>query len=121
MSTDVCVPLSMLPDAISHASSLLEKYGLIGGIVGHVGDGNFHALIMIDPNDPIESDKAHTVNQKIVEFAIDCGGTATGEHGIGLGKIDYLYKEHASSIHLMKMIKGQFDPLGILNPGKMFK
>lgn len=121
MSTDVCVPLSKLPDAISHASSLLETYGLVGGIVGHVGDGNFHALIMINPNDPVESDKAHTVNHKIVEFAIDCGGTATGEHGIGLGKIDYLYKEHASSIHLMKMIKDQFDPLGILNPGKMFK
>ncbi|WHY69101.1 FAD-linked oxidase C-terminal domain-containing protein [Neobacillus sp. SuZ13] len=121
MSTDVCVPLSKLPDAISHASLLLEEYGLIGGIVGHVGDGNFHALIMIDPNDTVESDKAHTVNLKIVEFAIDCGGTATGEHGIGLGKIDYLYKEHASSIHLMKMIKDQFDPLGILNPGKMFK
>ncbi|PFP25680.1 2-hydroxy-acid oxidase [Bacillus sp. AFS073361] len=121
MSTDVCVPLSKLPDAISHASMLLETYGLVGGIVGHVGDGNFHALIMIDPKDHVESDMAHTVNQKIVEFAIECGGTATGEHGIGLGKIDYLYKEHASSIHLMKMIKDQFDPLGILNPGKMFK
>jgi D-lactate dehydrogenase (cytochrome) len=121
MSTDVCVPFSKLPDAISHASSLLESYGLVGGIVGHVGDGNFHALIMINPNDPIESNNAHTVNQKIVEFAIECGGTATGEHGIGLGKIEYLYKEHASSIHLMKMIKDQFDPLGLLNPGKMFK
>jgi D-lactate dehydrogenase (cytochrome) len=76
---------------------------------------------MVNPNDPVELEKAHTLNQKIVEFAIDCGGTATGEHGIGLGKIDYLYKEHASSIHLMKMIKDQFDPLGILNPGKMFK
>ncbi len=121
MSTDVCVPFSKLPDAITHASFLLESYGLFGGVVGHVGDGNFHALMMVNPNDHDELEKAHTVNQKIVEFAIDCGGTATGEHGIGLGKIDYLYKEHASSIHLMKMIKDQFDPLGILNPGKMFK
>jgi D-lactate dehydrogenase (cytochrome) len=121
MSTDVCVPFSKLPDAITHAGILLESYGLVGGVVGHVGDGNFHALMMINPNDQVELEKAHTVNQKIVEFAIDCGGTSTGEHGIGLGKIDYLYKEHASSIHLMKMIKDQFDPLGILNPGKMFK
>jgi D-lactate dehydrogenase (cytochrome) len=121
MSTDVCVPFSMLPGAISHASSLLERFGLVGGIVGHVGDGNFHALLMVNPNDPVELEKAQTLNQKIVEYAIDCGGTSTGEHGIGLGKIDYLYKEHASSLHLMKMIKDQFDPLGILNPGKMFK
>lgn len=121
MSTDVCVPFSKLPDSISHASSLLDSYGLVGGIVGHVGDGNFHALIMVDPTDQAEVDKANTVNQKVVEYAIDCGGTATGEHGIGIGKIDYLYKEHVSSIHLMKMIKVQFDPLGILNPGKMFK
>lgn len=121
MSTDVCVPFSKLPDAISHASSLLESYGMVGGVLGHVGDGNFHALIMFNPNDQVEVEKAHSINQKIVEYAIDCGGTATGEHGIGLGKIDYLYKEHVSSIHLMKMIKDQFDPLGILNPGKMFK
>lgn len=121
MSTDVCVPFSKLPDSISHASSLLDSYGLVGGIVGHVGDGNFHSLIMVDPTDQAEVDKANTVNQKVVEYAIDCGGTATGEHGIGIGKIDYLYKEHVSSIHLMKMIKVQFDPLGILNPGKMFK
>jgi D-lactate dehydrogenase (cytochrome) len=121
MSTDVCVPLSKLPDAIVYASSLLDSFGLDGGIVGHVGDGNFHALIMLNPEDQVEVEKAHTVNEKIVEYAIECGGTATGEHGIGLGKIDYLYKEHASSIHLMKAIKDQFDPLGILNPGKMFK
>lgn len=121
MSTDVCVPLSKLTEAITHASSLLESYGVVGGIVGHVGDGNFHALIMVNPNDLEEFSRIKTINQKIVEHAIDCGGTATGEHGIGLGKINYLYKEHSSSIHLMKMIKDQFDPFGILNPGKMFK
>jgi D-lactate dehydrogenase (cytochrome) len=121
MSTDVCMPFSKLPDAISYASSLLESFELPGSVLGHVGDGNFHTLLMINPNDPVELEKAHTVNRKIVEYAIECGGTATGEHGIGLGKIDYLYKEHASSIHLMKMIKDTYDPLGILNPGKMFK
>jgi D-lactate dehydrogenase (cytochrome) len=121
MSTDVCMPLSKLSDAISYASSLLESLELPGSVLGHVGDGNFHTLMMIDPNDPVELEKAYTVNRKIVEYAIECGGTATGEHGIGLGKIDYLYKEHASSIHLMKMIKDTYDPLGILNPGKMFK
>ncbi|OLS40444.1 FAD-binding oxidoreductase [Bacillus sp. MRMR6] len=121
MSTDVCVPLSKLPEAIAHASSLLKSYEIVGGIVGHVGDGNFHALIMVDPDDHIEFEKVQSVNQEIVEYAINCGGTATGEHGIGLGKIDSLYKEHSTSIHLMKMIKEQFDPKGILNPGKMFK
>lgn len=121
MSTDVCVPLSKLPDAINFASTLLDNHRLDGGVVGHVGDGNFHALIMLNPDDTVEVENAHAVNRKIVEYAIACGGTATGEHGIGLGKIDYLYKEHATSIHLMKAIKDQFDPLGILNPGKMFK
>jgi D-lactate dehydrogenase (cytochrome) len=121
MSTDVCMPLSMLPDAISYASSLLESFEIPGGLLGHVGDGNFHTLMMINPNDPVEMEKANTLNRKVVEYAIECGGTATGEHGIGLGKIDYLYKEHVSSIHLMKMIKDAYDPLGILNPGKMFK
>jgi D-lactate dehydrogenase (cytochrome) len=121
MSTDVCMPFSKLPDAISYASTLLESFELPGSVLGHVGDGNFHTLMMINPNDPIELEKAHSVNRKIVDYAIECGGTATGEHGIGLGKIDYLYKEHSSSIHLMKMIKDTYDPLGILNPGKMFK
>jgi D-lactate dehydrogenase (cytochrome) len=121
MSTDVCVPLSKLPDAIEFASSLLDQLDLVGGVVGHVGDGNFHALIMLNPNDLVEVEKAQTVNKRIVEYAINCGGTATGEHGIGIGKIEYLYQEHATSIHLMKAIKNQFDPKGIMNPGKMFK
>jgi D-lactate dehydrogenase (cytochrome) len=121
MSTDVCVPLSKLPDAILYASSLLDTYNIDGGVLGHVGDGNFHALIMLDLNDTKEVERAQMVNRKIVEYAIECGGTATGEHGIGIGKIDYLYKEHHSSIQLMKAIKTQFDPQGLLNPGKMFK
>ncbi|MBM7646714.1 D-lactate dehydrogenase (cytochrome) [Scopulibacillus daqui] len=119
MITDVCLPISKLTDAIVYARHVIEESGLNGSAIGHVGDGNFHANLMFDKNDPEEVKKAYDINQKIVEFALERGGTCTGEHGIGIGKIKYLNKEHADTVPLMQMIKNQFDPNNILNPGKV--
>ena len=85
MSTDVCVPISELAGAIQHAKEVLHKVGLIGGILGHVGDGNFHVLLMIDTNDKEEVKKADEINESIVQYALKRGGTCTGEHGVESG------------------------------------
>jgi D-lactate dehydrogenase (cytochrome) len=120
MSTDVCLPLSELVGAIQYTHQLLDQSQLPGGILGHVGDGNFHTLIMMDLNDPLEKQRAVEMNEKIVEYAISRGGTCTGEHGIGMGKRKYLAAEHGQGLELMQQIKNSLDPLGILNPGKIF-
>lgn len=121
MSTDVCVPISDLPGAIRHTRQVVEKYGLEAAIFGHVGDGNFHAVYVYDPQDPQSMEVAHRVNEEIVHHALEKGGTCTGEHGVGLGKAKYLEKEHgAEAVALMKQIKQLLDPQGILNPGKIF-
>ncbi|MFC7392814.1 FAD-binding oxidoreductase [Scopulibacillus cellulosilyticus] len=119
MITDVCLPVSKLSEAIVYSRKVIDESGLYGSALGHVGDGNFHTNLMYDKNDPEEVEKANNVNRKIVEYALERGGTCTGEHGIGLGKIKYLKKEHADTIPLMQMIKNQFDPNNILNPGKV--
>jgi D-lactate dehydrogenase (cytochrome) len=84
------------------------------------GDGNFHTVLMIDFNDPVETERAADMNEKIVKYAIQRGGTCTGEHGIGIGKRKYLPEEHGPGLTVMKQIKDSLDPLGILNPGKIF-
>ncbi|MDN4075615.1 FAD-binding oxidoreductase [Fictibacillus terranigra] len=119
MLTDVCVPLSELTDAVVYARKLIENEGLNGGVLGHVGDGNFHSILMFDKNNEEETEKANRINEKIVEYALSKNGSCTGEHGIGIGKMKYLKKEHADTLPLMKMIKKQFDPRNILNPGKV--
>jgi D-lactate dehydrogenase (cytochrome) len=119
-STDVCVPVSELPEAIRRARAAVERLGLEAAIVGHVGDGNYHVLFMLDPDDPTESEAAERLNAEIVEDALAVGGTCTGEHGIGLGKIGYLEREHGDLLPLMRGIKRVLDPNGILNPGKVF-
>ena len=88
--------------------------------MGHVGDGNYHVIIMIDPNDPVEMDKAHRLNAHFVEYALKRGGSCTGEHGVGVGKISYQKKEHGEALEVMRLIKITLDPNGILNPGKIF-
>jgi D-lactate dehydrogenase (cytochrome) len=118
-STDVCVPVSELPEAIRRARSAVERLGLEAAIVGHVGDGNYHVLFMLDPKDATERAAAERLNAEIVEDALAVGGTCTGEHGIGLGKIDYLEREHGDLVPLMRGIKRLLDPNGILNPGKI--
>ncbi len=121
MVTDVCVPISELPGAILHARGLLDDSGLGGAIVGHVGDGNFHALVMIDPNDAHEKERADDFNQQIVQYALSRGGTCTGEHGVGLGKKAYQQQEHGEALPVMQALKQTLDPKGILNPGKIFE
>lgn len=120
MSTDVCVPISVLAETILYAREQLDHVGLAGGLVGHVGDGNFHALLMLNPNDTEEQAKADRFNEQIVQYALLRGGTCTGEHGVGIGKMKYQATEHGSSLVVMKSIKAALDPLNIMNPGKIF-
>ena len=120
MSTDVCVPISCLPGALREARKTIEAYGLEGAILGHIGDGNYHAAFPVDYTDEAELETAAQVNAEIVAYALKRGGTCTGEHGIGSGKTKHLKKEHGDSLPLMRKIKGLADPNGIMNPGKIF-
>ena len=120
MATDVCVPISELAGAIYHARKALFKSGIPGGIAGHVGDGNFHISLMIDTNNEDEIKRIKKLNQELIKYAIERGGTCTGEHGVGIGKKPYQILEHGTAFEFMKKIKDVFDPKGILNPGKIF-
>ncbi|MER1987041.1 MAG: FAD-linked oxidase C-terminal domain-containing protein [Solibacillus sp.] len=120
MSTDVCVPISKLADAINYARIEMDATDLIGGIVGHVGDGNFHALLMIDMKVADEVATAMKFNEKLVKFAIASGGTCTGEHGVGIGKRKYQEAEHGQALAVMKAIKATLDPHNIMNPNKLY-
>jgi D-lactate dehydrogenase (cytochrome) len=120
MTTDVCVPISQLADAVEHARLQIDRSGLAGGVLGHIGDGNFHALLMIDPDRREDLQQAEAVNAAIVRHALDRGGTCTGEHGVGVGKAKYLRQEHGEAVDVMVQLKRAIDPHGILNPGKIF-
>ena len=120
MGTDVCVPISYLPGALRHARDTIESRGLEGAILGHVGDGNYHAVFPVDTDDEADQRRAEAVNAEIVDYALERGGTCTGEHGIGLGKTGHLQKEHGDTLPLMREIKRLADPNGIMNPGKIF-
>ncbi len=119
MSTDVCVPVSALPDAIRQAREVAESAGVEGAILGHVGDGNYHTIFMVDPADPDDVERAERINADIVRHALALGGTCTGEHGVGLGKREYLREERGAAVDVMRAIKAALDPNGILNPGKV--
>ena len=119
-SSDVCVPITKLANCIIESKEKLISMNLLAPLVGHVGDGNFHLLYLIDQGDPGQLKKAKEHNKWMVEKAIDLGGTCTGEHGIGYGKAEFLAKEAGSSINIMKSIKNSLDPKGLLNPGKIF-
>ncbi|WP_370294869.1 FAD-binding oxidoreductase, partial [Rossellomorea marisflavi] len=121
MVTDVCVPISELSGAIRDARQRLDTLGLTGGILGHVGDGNYHVLLMIDMEDPEEVEKAAQFNEEIVEYALERRGTCTGEHGVGVGKQKYQEMEHGGSLRVMERIKEALDPKGIFNPNKLIK
>jgi D-lactate dehydrogenase (cytochrome) len=118
-STDVCVPLSELAAAVSFARQELERQGLVAGLVGHAGDGNVHLSLMVDPDDADEVRRSDELIELLVEDALARGGTCTGEHGIGLGKIHGLEAEHGDLLPLMQGVKRVFDPNGIMNPGKI--
>jgi D-lactate dehydrogenase (cytochrome) len=119
-STDVCVPISNLVECINFTEKEIKKLGLKAPMVGHVGDGNFHAIIGYDPNKDGEYEKIRTLSDKLIDKTLELEGTITGEHGIGLHKKAYLLKEHGDNIPLMKTIKRSIDQNNIMNPGKIF-
>lgn len=119
--TDVCVPISKLPECILGTKEDLAQSSAPGYIVGHVGDGNFHCTFTVDPDSAEELADVARLNDRLVRRAIACGGTCTGEHGIGVGKRDYLELEHgAEAVAVMETLKAALDPHGLLNPGKIF-
>jgi D-lactate dehydrogenase (cytochrome) len=119
-ATDVCVPISRLAECIIETKKDLAESFLIAPLVGHVGDGNFHLGFLIDRNDPKEMAEAERLNERLVMRALAMDGTCTGEHGIGLGKMKFLTAEHGEAVSVMRAVKKALDPLGILNPGKIF-
>ena len=118
--TDVCVPVSRIADCIAATRADLASVDLIASIVGHIGDGNFHVSLLIDPDDESEIRLAEAAHDRLVERALAMGGTCTGEHGVGQGKKAHLRREMGASVDLMQAIKRQCDPALILNPGKIF-
>ncbi len=119
LSTDVCVPISRLADCIVETEADIAESGLIAPIVGHVGDGNFHVLVLMDMDDPREVEGAQAFVARLNARALAMGGTCTGEHGIGQGKMRFLELEAGIGLDYMRAIKHALDPLGILNPGKL--
>jgi len=118
--TDVCVPISRLAECILQTRQDIDECGLLVPLVGHVGDGNFHLLFLIDPeNEENELKRYQPLNDRLVERALRMGGTCTGEHGIGSGKLKYMKSEHGDSLELMRQIKSAFDPHNLMNPGKV--
>ena len=118
-ATDVRVPISKLAECILETQKDIQANGLYAPIVGHVGDGNFHLTMMVDPNDPTYLPRAEGLNDRMIARAQNLGGTCTGEHGVGIGKIKYLYQEHGEAMSLMRAIKKAIDPDNIMNPGKI--
>ena len=119
-STDVCVPISKLSDCITETIEDMEKNELIGPIVSHAGDGNFHVALLIDKKSDLELKKLDSFLIRISERAIRMNGTCTGEHGVGQGKRKYMLKELGGAVDIMKKVKNAFDPNKIMNPGKLF-
>ena len=120
-ATDVCVPISRLAECISETKKEIRRSTLIAPIVGHVGDGNFHLSFIIDPDDPAEMAAAKAINDRMVMRALALGGTCTGEHGIGYGKLDFLTAEHGDAVAVMRQLKLALDPYNIMNPGKVVR
>ena len=120
-ATDVCVPISRLAECLLETKADIEASGAIAPIVGHVGDGNFHLVYLLDPSDPEDRRKADALNDRMVSRALALGGTCTGEHGIGMGKMDFLIAEHGEAVALMRHIKKALDPQNLMNPGKILR
>ncbi len=119
-TTDVCVPISRLAECVGETAAELGRASFPYTILGHVGDGNFHVMMLLDPDSQSDWDESQALNRRLVERALAMGGTCTGEHGIGLHKMEFMLAEHgADGLDLMRSLKQAFDPHNILNPGKM--
>jgi len=119
-TTDVCVPISRLAECILETRRDVQRSTLIAPLMGHVGDGNFHLVFVLDPDKPEELAEATVINSRLVHRAQAMGGTCSGEHGVGIGKMEYLPEEHGAALDVMKAIKHALDPDNVMNPGKMF-
>ena len=119
--TDICVPISTLAQAVEETHADIARSAISGPILGHVGDGNFHAILLIDPNNASEYRAAMQISDRMAERALALGGTCTGEHGIGMGKLKFMEQEHGLAWEVMRGLKHQMDPLNILNPGKLLR
>ncbi len=121
MATDACVPISRLAECLLETQRDIGESGLLAPIVGHVGDGNFHLCMIFDPDDKDEIARAKALNERMIMRALAMGGTCTGEHGVGYGKMDFLVAEHGEAISVMRAIKCALDPDNIMNPGKIVR
>ena len=119
--TDVCVPISRLAQAVEETVADIAESPIPGPILGHAGDGNFHAILLVEPDNPAELQAAKALSGRMVERALDMGGTATGEHGVGMGKLDYMAREHGAAWDVMSTLKRGLDPDGLMNPGKLVR
>ena len=120
-ATDVCVPISRLAECIMETQRDIKESGLLAPIVGHVGDGNFHLVLLVDHTNQEEEKRAQALHERMVMRALEMEGTCTGEHGIGYGKLDFLVAEHGESVAVMRRIKVALDPDNIMNPGKVVR
>ena len=118
---DIVVPISRYAEAVEKVYEIAARYGIRVYTFGHAGDGNLHTEILARKDDPEERQRAELVNDEIVRYALSVGGTATGEHGVGIGKRHFMREEHGASLEVMRRIKRLLDPNGILNPGKIFE
>ena len=118
--TDVCVPISQLAECIAKTKVLLAESSLVPSILGHVGDGNFHVVFPLEPDNKDELAETQQLSHQIVDIALEMDGTCTGEHGVGVGKRNALEKEHGEAVDLMRAIKHALDPYNLMNPGKIF-
>jgi D-lactate dehydrogenase (cytochrome) len=121
LTTDVCVPISRLAECIMETKVDIEESNLLAPLVGHVGDGNFHLVILVDPDDPQELVNAKALSDRLVMRALAMDGTCTGEHGVGYGKMDFLVAEHGEALSIMRAVKKALDPDNLMNPGKIVR
>ena len=118
-TSDVCVPISRLSECILETQDDLRRSEIVAPLVGHAGDGNFHLIFMVDTDDAMELERVKAANSRLVERALRLGGTCTGEHGVGFGKLPYLQEEHGDALDTMRAIKRALDPHNLMNPGKL--